>query len=187
MHHFSGWHTAGGHAFGHISKVNLERGRKLHHNAGMRRVVSAAVLALGWMSGLFAVTPPSDRIEAGSKLYIDSSSGLSALLGTAFDKAQIPFTIVDDKEKADYTFLWVPEGGSAGGMRLAKVSGNAVIFACTLRHDRLHGPRSQASGIAEMLRERFNFVSGSNMIAPRRKSAIKSLLATGWPPEMDFR
>jgi hypothetical protein len=112
---------------------------------------------------------------------------MNALLETAFNRAQIPFTIVDDKDKADYTLLWVPEVGKAGGMRLVKNSGNAVIFACTLRHDWLHGPQSQAGGIAEMLRERFEFVSGGNMIAPRRKSVVRGLLATGWPPEMDFR
>lgn len=153
----------------------------------MRSVISAALLALGLTAGLFAATPPSDRIEAGSKLYIDSASGLNALLQTAFDKAQVPFRIVNDKDEADYTFRWVPEAGKTGGMQLVKLSANAIIFTCTLRHDFLHGPQSQASGIAEMLRERFNFVSGSNMIAPRRKGMVKGLMATGWPPEMDFR
>lgn len=74
------------------------------------------------VSALIAQVPGPRHIMASSKVFIEPMDGFEAYMSAAIIKKQVPLTIVDSKEKADYVITGTSHVQPAGWAKTIFVS-----------------------------------------------------------------
>ncbi len=134
------------------------------------RVLCFAVLSLVLFFGITAKAKEPAVIPAGSKVYIAPMNGFETHLKTALEKKQVPLTVVDNKQDADYEITGVASSQKAStakkiimgswhsreeaSIQVTDLKTGVVVFAYSYNtSDSAHGKRSSAESCAKHLKE----------------------------------
>ncbi len=135
-----------------------------------RRILCFVVLWLGLVPCVFLKGGEPKVIPAGSKVYIAPMGGFEVELKAALEKRQVPLTVVDNKQDADYEISGVASSKKASAkkkiltgswhsteeasVQVSDLKTGAVVFAYSYhREDSMHGKRSSAESCAKHLKE----------------------------------
>jgi hypothetical protein len=140
---------------------------------GLRtRIAVAAACGLLVTVGARAADKDNGKtIPAGAKVYITPSDGFETNLKAALEAKQVPLTVVDDKETADYEIVSHAETQKAStakkifmgswhskeeaSIQVNDLKSGDVVFAYAYHADNsAHGRKSSAESCAKHLKEK---------------------------------
>jgi len=139
----------------------------------------AVVVALTLAVAVHARTPqdkstdqakPTQKIPAGSKVYVAPMEGFETFLSTAIAKKKVPIQIVQERDKAEYEITGVAESKKAGAakvlimgswhsnedasIRVTNIKSGEVAYAYSVHKDNsAHGKQSTAEACAKHLKD----------------------------------
>jgi hypothetical protein len=132
----------------------------------MKKLVTLTLALL--MLALVAQSQVSDRIPAGSKVFINEMDGFETYLTAALQKKEVPLVSVARKEDADFEIKGTHTEKKAGAAKIIFGSGRAeedasiqvinlksgvVAYAASShKHDAWHGEKSTAEAVAKSIR-----------------------------------
>ena len=144
--------------------------------AGVSDHIISAMMEKSAMAQTRSVTPTA--VDASSKIipkdatvYVDPMEGFETYIISALDKKQVPLTVVNDRNKAEFEISGISESQKAGwskmlltgsiqsaeqaSVNVSNIKSGTVVFAYSVnKRNSVHGKQSSAEACAKHLKEK---------------------------------